>query len=336
MIQLIRMIIHFHFHLRATGVTRSIENIFPFLNRFSEALVFGYGINAPKINLFSLFRLVYSNNKLVIHAHRNNEIIFALLLRLLGGKFKLVFTRHAESKPSDFTCFLMKKADHLVSLNSAMSKSTPFKNTIIRHGVNTEVFKIQEKKKIVSIPQENLITVIGRLRPAKGQLVVLEALISALKYNPNWGLMLIGKTDKKEYVNEILSMAAENGISSQVHLIRETNEIIDYYRASTVVVIASLSEGFSLVCLEAMSCGLITIATESVGIHSEVIRHGENGFLFPKNDHEFLNRIISDIMSRKVSLDPVRIRQTILDNWSVEKSVSELLKVYELTPPPPH
>jgi mannosyltransferase len=326
------MIIHIHFHRRATGVTRSIENIFLFLNKYSEALVFGYGIKAPRISFISLLRQVYSDKKTVIHTHRNNEIIFALLLRSLGGKFKLVFTRHAESKPSNFSCFLMKKADNLVSLNSAMSKSLPVKNTIIRHGVNTDIFKIQDKIKIENIQQGNLITSIGRIRPAKGQLVVLEALIELLKNNPDWGLLLIGKTDKKEYSNKIISMAMDNGISGQVYLRPESNKIIDYYRASSIVVIASLSEGFSLVCLEAMACGLITIATDSVGIHSEVIRHGENGFLFPKNDVKSLGHIISDIISGKVVMDRKKIRKTILDNWSVERSVQELLKLYDISP----
>jgi len=322
------MIIHIHFHLRATGVTKSIENIIPYLGRYSETFVFGYGINAPKISFSRLLRQVYSNENPVIHTHRNNEIIFALLLRLAGARFKLIFTRHADSEASKFTCFLMKRADHLVSLNPAMSKSLPYKNTLIRHGVNTEIFKIGEKKKISSIPQENLVTVIGRIRPAKGQLIVLEALTPMLKNYPEWGLLLIGKTDKKDYEDKISSLTRESGISSQVHIIPESNNIIDYYHSSTIIVIASVSEGFSLVCLEAMACGLITIATEEVGIHSEVIKHGENGYLFPKNDSQSLSYIISDIISGKITLNPEQIRQQIVDNWSVEKSVLELVKLY--------
>jgi len=326
------MIIHFHFHSRTTGVTKYIENIIPFLNRFSDAVVFGYGIEASKISFYSLLRLVYSNDKTIIHTHRNNEIIFALLLRILMGRFTLIFTRHAESKPSNFTCFLMKKADSLVSLTPYMAKSLPCKNTLIRHGVNTEIFKILEKKTIPNISQENLISVIGRLRPAKRQHVVLEALISPLRKNPDWGLLLIGKIDNKGYSEKILSVAQENGILSQVYIIPESDKIIEYYSASKAVVIASKSEGFSLVCLEAISCGLITVATESVGIHSEVIKHGENGFLFPVDDTKALSLLISDIMSKKIALNPEKIRQSIKETWSVEKSASELLKLYEITP----
>jgi mannosyltransferase len=322
------MIVHIHFHSHRTGVTRSVENIIPVLNKYSVALVFGYGIDAPKISLSHLLKLVYSDDNLVIHAHRNNEIIFALLLRALGGKFKLVFTRHAESRPSRFTVWLMKKADHLVSLSSSMAKNLPCHNTIIKHGVNTEIFYIHEKINIEGIQQKSLISVIGRLRPAKGQLVVMKALMQPLKNNPDWGLLLIGKIDDKEYSEEIISIARGNGISSQVHFMPESDEIINYYRASTIVVIASVSEGFSLVCLEAMACGLITIATESVGIHSEVIIHGVNGFLFTRNDHESLSRILADVMSGKIIIDKEKIRQTIVEEWSVEKNVRELLKLY--------
>ncbi|HBC79629.1 MAG TPA: lipopolysaccharide biosynthesis protein, partial [Bacteroidales bacterium] len=245
---------------------------------------------------------------------------------------KLIFTRHSETKPSDFTLWLMKKADHIVSLSSSMAKSLPVKSTIIRHGVNTEIFDIGEKIIPEGIPQKKLITVIGRVRPAKGQLVVMKALIAPLKNSVDWGLLLIGKTDDKNYSDEIISVARENGISSQVHFIPESNDIIKYYRASSIVVIASISEGFSLVCLEAMACGLVTIATELVGIHSEVIENGVNGFLFPVNDHESLSTILTSIISGEICIDKRKIRQTIFEEWSVERNVRELLKLYETSP----
>ncbi|MFO7622483.1 MAG: glycosyltransferase family 4 protein, partial [Bacteroidales bacterium] len=213
-----------------------------------------------------------------------------------------------------------------------MSESLPFKNTLIRHGVNTKIFNIGEKKKLPGIPQENIISVIGRIRPEKGQITVIKAAVYLLREHPGWGILIIGKTDKQEYLNEILTIASENGVSGQVHVIPETNDILSCYHASKIVVIASLSEGFSLVCLEAMACGLITIATADVGIHSEVIRHGVNGFLFPKNDHDSLDLILAEIISGSTRPDPEKIRQAILDDWSIEKSASELIKLYETEP----
>lgn len=324
----LKLIIHLHFHTRTTGITKSIESIFPLLIKHSDAKIFGFGINLPGINLFSFLRLVFNNEKIVVHAHRNNEIIFALLLRSLGGNFKLFFTRHAESSPSGLSLYLMKKADVLLSLTGSMSQHLPVKNTIVRHGIDTDTFNIGVKKKINGISQENLISVIGRIRPPKGQLVVLKSLAPLLKLNPDWGLMMIGKIDNSKYAREIKSIALKNRISDQVHLIPETREILDYYHASDVVIINSCSEGFSLVCLEALSCGLITVATESAGAHSEIITHGKNGFLFPCGDQESLRNIMSGIINKSIHLDPQEIRQSVLDNWSIEQSALNLLKIY--------
>jgi hypothetical protein len=67
---------------------------------------------------------------------------------------------------------------------------------------------------------------------------------------------------------------------------------------------------------------------------SEVITHGENGFLFPINDDICLSRITTDVISKKTSLNPEKIRQTIVEKWSVEKNVRELLKLYASSPNP--
>ncbi len=156
--------------------------------------------------------------------------------------------------------------------------------------------------------------------------MILKSVEPLLQENPDWGLVIIGKTDDKEYAGEILSLAAKNNIASQVHLVSETRDIAGIYRAAGVVVIASSTEGFSLVCLEAPSCGIITVATEGVGVHSEVLTHGKNGFLFPPGDEEALRKILADIINGKVSPDPSVIRKNIIDNWDLEKSVAGVAK----------
>ena len=322
------MIIHIHFHSRKTGVTRSVETIIPVMNRYAEARVFGYGIDSPKIGFLGLFRTVYPGGGTIIHTHRNNEIIFALLLRLLGAKFRLIFTRHSDTKPSGFTLWLMNKADSVISLNPGMAKSLPCRNVMIPHGVDTEIFAPGEKTGIPGIGQKNLVTVAGRIRPSKGQLVAMKAIAGLLASNREWGLMLVGRVDNTAYANEIRELAIKNNVESQVHFLPETDEITKYYRASSVVIIPSVSEGFSLVCLEAMACGVLTIATATAGIHGSVIQHGINGFLFPVNDDAALSRILNEVIPGEAKPDPEIIRGTIVEKWSVDNNVRELLKVY--------
>lgn len=322
------MIIHIHFHSRKTGVTRSVETIIPVMNRYAEARVFGYGIDSPKIGFPGLLKTVYTGGGTIIHTHRNNEILFALLLRLLGAKFRLIFTRHSDSIPSGFTVWLMKKADSVISLNPGMAKNLPCRNIMIPHGVDTELFSPGENTGIQGIEQKHLVSVVGRIRPSKGQLVAMKAIAGLLASNREWGLMLVGRVDNTAYANEIRELAIKNNVESQVHFLPETDEIIKYYRASSVVIIPSVSEGFSLVCLEAMACGVLTIATATAGIHGSVIQHGINGFLFPVNDDAALSRILSEVIPGGAKPDPEIIRGTIVEKWSVDNNVRELLKVY--------
>lgn len=322
------MIIHIHFHSHRTGVTRSVETIIPVMNRYAEARVFGYGIDCPKLSFMGLLRNVFADRGTIIHTHRNNEILFALLLRLLGARFRLFFTRHSDTLPAGFTIWLMKKADQVISLNPGMAESLPVSNIMIPHGVDTEIFSAGEKTVVQGIKQKLLVSVVGRIRPSKGQLVAMKAIAPLLSDNRDWGLMLIGKVDDNGYAAEICEAANRNGVKDQVHFIPETSEIVKYYKASSVVIIPSVSEGFSLVCLEAMACGLITVATETVGIHESVIEHGKNGFLFPVNDEISLNRILEDVISGRAKPDPGEIRKTIVEKWSVDNNVSELMKAY--------
>ena len=108
------MIIHFHFHFKTTGVTRSVESVLGPLDSMEKTRVFGYGISTHKISFFKLLKELYSKEKTVVHTHRNNETLFALALRFFGAKLKLFTTRHAESKPSSTTNYLMSKADQCI------------------------------------------------------------------------------------------------------------------------------------------------------------------------------------------------------------------------------
>lgn len=319
------MIIHFHFHFKTTGVTRSVEGLLTPLNSMEETKVFGYGITRNKISFFKLLKVIYSSPKTIIHTHRNNETLIALILRFLGGKFKLVSTRHAESTPSKLTLFLMSKTDQCISLSQNMSNNLSLETTIIGHGIDTNHFLYDQQKRSL---KPRTISVVGRIRKAKGQLDVIDAIAPLLNKNPNWNLHFIGTVDDPAYVKEINTISLTQGVQDQIHFVSQTNEIQEHYKSSSAVVIASHTEGFSLVCLEAMSSGCITIATEQVGIHSEVITHGINGFLYPKGDTHTLRKLLKEVIEEPEKLKPELVRKTILEQWSVSSSAKKLFDVY--------
>ena len=319
------MIIFFHFHFKTTGVTRSVESILEPLNVLEETKVFGYGISKHKISFYKLLRLLYSDKKTIVHTHRNNEMLLALILRFLGGRFNLLRTRHAESTPSGLTNFLMSKADQCISLSAMMAQNLKLKSTVVGHGVDPNWLTYDLKKRAIN-PRK--ISVVGRIRKAKGQRDVMEAIAPLLLQNPSWEIQFIGTIDRPAYADEIRAIALTAQVENQIHFVSQTNQIEHYYQESTAVVVASYSEGFSLVCLEAMACGSTTIATEQVGIHSEVITNGVDGFLFPKGSISALRTILEEVIRTPENIDPKTARQTILDHWSVTTAAQKLFEIY--------
>lgn len=322
------ILIHTHFHKRRTGVTRSIENVLPFFGKKFETYIYGYNVEGNKISSTKLKSLLFSNREVVVHCHRNNEIIRMLIYRAFGAKFKLVATRHAETKPSKLTLKLLKSADNVVTLIKSMSEKIGLENTIVGHGVNVDLFMPDNNKRISSIQQENIILCAGRVRKAKGQVILLEA-AKILKDQDNWALVIVGKIDKPAFLEELKVIVKKHAIESKVYFIDETSDIISYYQASKIVVVPSFSEGFSLVTAEAMSCGCSVIATKNVGVHSSLITHSRNSYLFEAGNVAELEILLSKSIKNEIPHLGRQAREEILKNWSAKKEAENLMRVYQ-------
>lgn len=323
------ILIHTHFHKRRTGVTRSIENVLPFFEEKFETYLYGFGAKGKYISTTALKKILFSDKEVVVHCHRNNEIMRMLFFRFLGAKFTLIATRHAETVPSGLTLKLLKKADTVVTLIKSMSEKLGIENTIVGHGIAIDVFKPNENSTLKNIRQEHVILCAGRVRKAKGHLVLLEA-VKVLKEHENWALVIAGKVDKSDFLAELKTISKKHSIENQVYFVDETPDIISYYQASKIVIVPSYSEGFSLVTAEAMACGCSVIATKNVGVHSALITHSKNGYLFEAGNSIQLKSLIEKSITNEIPLLGTEARNEILENWSAKKEAANLMAVYKL------
>jgi glycosyltransferase involved in cell wall biosynthesis len=323
------ILIHTHFHKRRTGVTRSIENVVPFFEEKFETYLYGYGAKGKHISTTALTKIVFSDKEVVVHCHRNNEIIRMLFFRFLGAKFTLIATRHAETVPSGLTLKLLKKADTVVTLIKSMSEKLEIENTIVGHGIAIDIFKPKENSTLKNIRQEHIILCAGRVRKVKGHLVLLEA-AEVLKEHKNWALVIVGKVDTSDFLAELKTISKKHSIENQVYFVDETPDIISYYQASKIAIVPSYSEGFSLVTAEAMACGCSVIATKNVGVHSALITHSKNGYLFEAGNSIELKSLIEKSITSEIPLLGTQARNEILENWSAKKEAANLMTVYTL------
>lgn len=126
----------------------------------------------------------------------------------------------------------------------------------------------------------------------------LDRLIEAFARTECGNLAIVG-TDDEGLAPQLRADAERLGIASRVHLIPRTITGADkefVFNAASGVVLASLSESFGNVGIEAMQRGLPVIATPGTGV-SELLRESGGGLVVepePKALAEAIERIVRD------------------------------------------
>lgn len=126
---------------------------------------------------------------------------------------------------------------------------------------------------------------VGRLSEEKGFDMLIDAWkIVAEKY-PDWELNIYGEGELK---NSIENQIKENHLDNHIHLCGTTKNVTEKYAESSIYVMSSRFEGFGLVLIEAMSCGLPCISFNCPHGPSDIIHHNEDGLLVENGNVEKL------------------------------------------------
>lgn len=115
-----------------------------------------------------------------------------------------------------------------------------------------------------------------------------KMLISAMPELPNAVLLLPGRG---ALLDDCRILAQQKGVADRVRFPGFTSNIEQYYRAADLCVSSSRSEGLPFNVMEAMACGLPAVLSDVKG-HEDLVRSGENGFLFSYGDQNAFIRAV--------------------------------------------
>lgn len=186
---------------------------------------------------------------------------------------------------------------------------------VISNGIDTRRFVPNahlrtEARERFGIPAEaSLLMFVGHEFDRKGLQYAIEAMGAAQVRNDLW-LLVIGSDDESRY----RKLAKKLGVN--VVFAGEQRRLETIYPAADVFVLPTSYETFSLVCMEAMACGVPVLATRVGGIEDYLV-DGVNGFAIER-DALTIVPPLEMILSNVEILEKMRegARKTALNyNW---------------------
>jgi L-malate glycosyltransferase len=173
---------------------------------------------------------------------------------------------------------------------------------------------------------EKLLLHVSNFRPVKRVADVVRIFHQVQKSN-NVRLLMAGSGPDKPKIKE---MVTELGLCDKVYFLGNGESIVDLLSISDLFLLPSETESFGLAALEAMSCGIPVLASNTGGL-PELIDNGLNGMLFDIGNVDLASSLAIDLLRDTTVYDRIAInaRKKAVDQFAVNMIIPEYLAVYE-------
>lgn len=146
----------------------------------------------------------------------------------------------------------------------------------------------------VSPMTEKRVISVTRYSHEKGVDLLLQAWAEVEKIIPEWRLDVYGNGDTAPYEKMIDELHIDR---NRCRLNGRTNEVEREYCNSSLSVLSSRFEGFGMVIVEAMACGIPVVAFDCPWGPRSIIKDGEDGLLAENGNPSALAQKLIDVMN---------------------------------------
>ena len=169
---------------------------------------------------------------------------------------------------------------------------------------------------------------VGRMDYQKG----FDRLLDAWAQIPaavrdGWTLDIFGQGEWMQMLQEQIGRL---GIGDSAHLCRPTRQIFEEYARSAFLAMSSHYEGFPMVMIEAMACGLPVVTFAYPCGPKDIIRDGENGLIVPEGNipalAEAMGRLMADTALREQMSEAAR---DVIRTYSEENVMNQWKQCFE-------
>jgi glycosyltransferase involved in cell wall biosynthesis len=269
------------------------------------------------------------------------------LSQLSGVKIPKLFVLHGSPDYADKqTCKMLgdvySKVDAFVAVSRhaayMLREKCGFEPThVIHHGVEVELFNPLRYAKdharaMLGLPQDKRVILWNaRLSPEKRLETLIYALPKVVKEVKDVVVMVKTRAVVKNYEVKIRSIIRKLNLGAHVIFDKGWTPWVKmpmYYRASDLYVNTSVTEAFgSLTMLEAMACGIPTIANNASS-NPEAL--GNGGLLYDKDDsYDLAEKILKVLTDERLSmLLSYKASMRVLKELTLQKVSEKYVKLY--------
>ena len=250
------------------------------------------------LNAWRLTRLARQDNVRRLIVHRSFDLFLGVMVGYFSrGKIRLIYSQNmhiGKNKRDPYHAWLYRRLDAFVTPVAWLAERVLEKTRvpaerlhIIALGTEVEPFTTlkpsrEAARERFGLPSDGWVAgLIGRLDPKKGQDIAIRAVAALHQAGHRPHLLLVGDQsfgEGDEYAASVHRLVDELHLGDYVHFFPHLSDIEWAYAALDVFVMASKSECYGMVTVEALVSGLPVIGTNDGGTVS-LIDHGRNGFL---------------------------------------------------------
>ncbi|WP_010501027.1 N-acetyl-alpha-D-glucosaminyl L-malate synthase BshA [Paenibacillus elgii] len=291
--------VHFITHSMPFRLGKFDRNIFYHEVEVNDYYVFKYP--PYDLSLASKLAQVVKLEELdLLHVHYAipHAVCALLAKQMVGPELKVVTTLHGtditvlaqDESLSDLIRYAINQSDAVTAVSQDLIQETRQLLGIEKpidlayNFVDKRVYyprEVASLRKEFADPDEKILIHISNFRPVKRVTDVVEIFDRVRKEVPS-RLLFVGEGPE---LSKVLCKVKELGLLDRVTFCGKQDDVAQLLSLADLMLLPSEKESFGLVALEAMACGVPTIASNAGGI-PELITHGETGYLADIGDVE--------------------------------------------------
>lgn len=174
---------------------------------------------------------------------------------------------------------------------------------------------------------EKVAVTAGRLASSKNYVSMINVWKKVADRHPDWSLHIWGAGDMRAALEQhIKSM----GMTGHVFLKGYSSTVTNEMAKASLFLSTSVSEGFSLATIEAMSVGLPAVAYNCPGGLRYVLKDEETGFLVPMNDEDaFVEKVCTLIENEELRKTMGQAALKEVEQYRIEKITQRWMELFQ-------